>query len=380
MNLAAHAPPPFCLRFWGVKGLETLLKLACAAIIFIANALTAPAAQAQSLGYYWQSVTGHLAVLNAAKPVHDWLSDAQTPSALKARLELAQRIRAYAVSELHLPSNASYTRYADIGRSAVVWNVVAAPPDSLTLKTWCFPIAGCAGYKGYYREADARQEAQLQSAQGLEVAVYGVPAYSTLGYMNWAGGDPLLSTFIYYPDGELARMLFHELAHQVVYAKDDTVFNESFATAVERIGAQNWLATQAGEAARQEYAAYDARRQQFRQLTLVARRNLEKIYAATPADTAYVASKNIAMEQFRSDYAQLRTTWGGYAGYDAWVARANNASFGALAAYDELVPGFEALFQREKLAHGNAWPGFYAAVKRLAALPMAERHAALQNP
>ncbi len=367
------------MSFWGVKSLETRLKRAYAAIIFVAIALAVPAAQAQGLSYYWQSIKGHLAVLNAAKPVPDWLSDAQTPSALKARLELAQRIRTYAVSELHLPSNASYTRYADIGRSAVVWNVVAAPPDSLTLKTWCYPIAGCAGYQGYYAEADARAAAEALHAQGLEVAVYGVPAYSTLGYMNWAGGDPLLSSFIYYPEGELARMLFHELAHQVVYAQDDTVFNESFATAVERIGAQTWLATQAGEAARQDYATYDARRQQFRQLTLAARRHLEKIYATTPADTAYAASKNIAMEQFRSDYAQLKSTWGGYAGYDAWVARANNASFGALAAYDELVPGFEALYAREKRAHSSAWPGFYAAVKRLATLPLAERHAALQS-
>ena len=348
------------------------------AIIFVVFSW-AQSAQAQGLGYYWQSVNGHLAVLNAARPVQDWLADPQTPTMLKARLELAQRIRSFAVTDLHLPDSASYQRYADLKRSAVVWNVVAAPPDSLTLKTWCFPIAGCAGYKGYYAEADARKEADGLKAEGLEVSVYGVLAYSTLGYMNWAGGDPLLSTFILYPEGELARMLFHELAHQVVYAKDDTMFNESFATAVERLGSQAWLATQAGEAARKDYAVFDGRRSQFRALTLATRRNLEKIYREVGASASYVAIKNIAMENFRKDYEALKTSWGGYAGYDAWVARANNASFGALAAYDELVPGFEALYTQEARQPGSPWPRFYDAVKRLAAMTKAERHATLKD-
>jgi len=337
-------------------------------------------AHSQGLGYYWQSIKGHLAVMNAAKPVQDWLNDPQTPPPLKARLELARRIRSFAVSALHLPSNASYTRYADIGRSAVVWNVVAAPPDSLTLKTWCYPVAGCAGYQGYYSEADARNAADALKAQDLEVSVYGVPAYSTLGYMNWVGGDPLLSTFINYPEGELARMIFHELAHQVVYARDDTAFNESFATAVERIGAQAWLATQASEGARAEYAVYDGRRNQFRALSLATRRNLEQIYAKTGEKSAQAAMKSIAFDHFRADYQALKAGWGGYGGYDLWVDQANNASFGALAAYDELVPGFEAQFERQGREAKDPWPGFYDAVKRLAALPKAERHAALQIP
>ncbi|MBH2010828.1 MAG: aminopeptidase [Xanthomonadaceae bacterium] len=333
------------------------------------------------LGYYWQSVNGHLTVMNAARPVKDWLDDAQTPAPLKTRLALAQRIRRFAVTELKLPDNPSYHRYADLQRSAVVWNVVAAPEFSLTLKTWCFPLAGCVGYRGYFSEPEARAEAARLAAQGLETSVHGVPAYSTLGWMNWAGGDPLLSTFIRYPEGELARLVFHELAHQVAYAQDDTVFNESFATAVERLGVQRWLdarSSQSTDEARQAYAAFDARRQQFRALAQATRRELTAIYepnkALAHAPPSQEALKMIAMQRFRERYAQLKASWDGYAGYDPWVARANNASFGAQAAYDELVPGFEALFERE----GRDWRRFYGAVKRLAGMPKSERHALLE--
>jgi len=333
------------------------------------------------LGYYWQSVNGHLTMLHAARPVDDWLGDAQTPAPLKNRLALAQRIRRFAVTELKLPDNPSYQRYADLHRSAVVWNVVAAPELSLTLRTWCFPVAGCVGYRGYFSEAEARAEAERLAAEGLETSVYGVPAYSTLGWMNWAGGDPLLSTFIGYPDGELARLVFHELAHQVAYAPGDTGFNESFATAVERLGVQRWLDAPAGggsDEARQAYQRFDGRRRQFRALAAATRRELTAIYASNkgsaPDPRAQLALKTIAMQHFRERYAQLRAGWDGYAGYDPWVARANNASFGAQAAYDEGVPAFEALFERE----GRDWQRFYGAVRQLAALPRAERHARLK--
>ena len=333
-----------------------------------------------NLGYYWQSVSGHLHMLNATRTVDDWLGDAQTPARLKSRLALSQRIRSFAVTELKLPDNPSYRRYADLQRSAVVWNVVAAPELSLTLKTWCFPVAGCVGYRGYFSEPAARQEAEQLKAQGLETSVYGVPAYSTLGWSNWAGGDPLLNTFIAYPEGELARLIFHELAHQVVYAKDDTMFNESFATAVERLGSQRWLAIQASAEARSTYAVFDGRRQQFRALAQATRRELSAIYEQKPAlahtGRAQLASKSIAIERFHADYAQLKTSWGGFAGYDPWVLRANNASFAAQAAYDELVPGFEALFERED----RDWLRFYDAVRRLARLPKDERHEALKTP
>ncbi|KQX84449.1 aminopeptidase [Variovorax sp. Root473] len=333
------------------------------------------------LGYYWQSANGHLDILRAARPVPEWLADPTVGAPLKAKLELAQRIRRFASSELGLPDNASYTAYADLHRPAAVWNVVAAPPYSLTLKSWCFPVAGCVGYRGYYDEAAAKTEAEAQKANGLEVAVYPVPAYSTLGWMNWAGGDPLLSTFIGYPEGELARLVFHELAHQVLYVSGDTVFNESYATAVERIGGALWLQREAGEAARAEYAQFNAQRQDFRALALNTRRALTQVYESPEAkakDWAKVeAQKQAALADFRARYAALKAAWTGprQNAYDGWVARANNAAFGAQGAYDDLVPGFEALFERE----GRDWPRFYTEVRRIAALPTdQERRSALQ--
>jgi predicted aminopeptidase len=338
-----------------------------------------------NLGYYWQNTQGHIAVMNAAKPVQDWLDDPQTSSAIKARLELAQRIRTFASQELALPDNASYRRYADLKRSAVVWNVVAAPPYSLQLKTWCFAVVGCVGYRGYYTEADAKLEAERVKAEGFEVNVYGVPAYSTLGYLNWAGGDPLLSTFIHYPEGELARMIFHELAHQVLYVKDDTMFNESFATAVERLGGQQWLAKHGSEAARNEYAAFDSKRREFRTLTLRARERLNQIYKqnlplagiehARGATEPIANQKQQAMQQLRDEYAQLKQSWGGFAGYDRFIANANNASLGALAAYDELVPQFEAVFEKQ----GKNWPTFYQAIQSITPLPKDARRQALTD-
>jgi predicted aminopeptidase len=345
---------------------------ACAALL-AAAALSGCA----NLGYYWQSVTGHMAVVNAAKPVQDWLDDAQTPDATKRRLALSQRIREFASSDLQLPNNASYRRYADLKRRAAVWNVVAAPEYSLTLNTWCFAVVGCVSYRGYYAEADAQREAEVKKSEGLEVNVYGVPAYSTLGYLNWAGGDPLLSTFINYPEGELARLIFHELSHQVLYVQDDTMFNESFATAVERIGGAQWLAQHGSDATRAEYVQFDQRRKEFRNFTLATRKKLESIYAVGIDNTAQAAMKKAAMKTFQDDYTQLKTLWGGYAGYDAWVAKANNASFGALAAYDELVPQFEALYAKQTGSPQERWLRFYDACKALAKLPRTERRAAL---
>ena len=332
-----------------------------------------------NLGYLAQTASGHIKVMQAARPVDDWLAEDSTPPALKQRLQLAQQIRRYASSALLLPDNASYRRYAQLPRRAVVWNVVAAPAYSLTLQTWCFPVTGCIGYRGYFDEQDAQARATALRAQGLEASVYGVPAYSTLGWTNWIGGDPLLSTFINYPQGELARMIFHELAHQVLYVKDDTAFNESFATAVERLGSSAWLAGQTDPLAQFEYETFDKRRRAFRALTASTRKKLLTIYAGD-AGTSLPAGqqgehKTAAYAEFRQSYAQLKQQWGGYTGYDAWVASANNAAFGALAAYDDWVGAFEALFYEQ---HGD-WAAFYVAAKRLAELLPGNRTARLQR-
>lgn len=333
-----------------------------------------------SVQYAWQSVAGHVSLMRDAVPVADLLAQPTTPLDLKARLQLTQRMRDFAVTQLHLPDNSSYRRYADLRRPAVVWNVVAAPVDSLTLKTTCFPVAGCVGYQGYFLQADADAQAQRLRAEGWEVAVYGVPAYSTLGWMNWAGGDPLLNTFIHYPEGELARMMFHELAHQVVYVNDDTGFNESFATAVERLGAAQWLAAHASAQTRQTHAELDERRRAFRLLVVETRQALAALYSdkkspSSLSDNDFTAIKSGVMSRFRQRYSALKASWGGFAGYDRWVDQANNASFAAQAAYDEWVPGFERLFHE---ANGD-WPRFYDAVRALAQAPHAVRRARLSG-
>jgi predicted aminopeptidase len=331
-----------------------------------------------SLGYYAQSIGGHLDLLQRARLVEEVKADPGTPADLRERLALSQRMREFAVKELHLPDNASYRRFADLQRNAVVWNVVAAPELSLTLKTWCFPVMGCVGYRGYFDKAEADTLATQLKAEGWEVTVYGVPAYSTLGWTNWIGGDPLLNTFIRWPEGELARILFHELSHQVVYVNDDTMFNESYATAVERLGGARWLQEQAGPAAREAYAALDARRRDFKALSLRHRQRLAALYADPRLDEpAKRQHKQVLQAELRAEYEELKQTrWSGFNGYDGWMREANNASFGVQAAYDELVPAFERLYERE----GKDFARFHQAVKALAALPREERRRALGSP
>ena len=334
-----------------------------------------------TLGYYGQAIGGHLSIMAAAKPVDQWLQNPDTPAPLKKRLELVERMRAFAVTALDLPDNASYHRYADLHRAAAVWNVAAAPVDSLTLKRWCYWFIGCAGYRGYYKLGAAEAEAaHLKDDDKLEVTVYGVPAYSTLGWLNWLGGDPLLSTFINAPEGEVARLLFHELAHQKIYVDGDTTFNESYATAVGQMGVDEWMAQHGSEQARRESALLEIRRHAFQQLARQTRAELDRIYQQKPAVglDRVLALKAEAMARFRARYAALKARWVAdghpFDGYDAWVAKANNASFALMAAYDQYRPAFEALFAGE----GHDWPRFYAAVRALGKLPMAERHARLK--
>ncbi len=329
--------------------------------------------------YYLQSVKGHAQMVLASEPIERMLRSGDISPALRQRLVVAQQLRRFASEELGLPDNASYQRYADLGRSHVVWNVVAAPAYSLQLKSWCFPVMGCVTYRGYFEQAAAQQVAADLAAQGYEVEVYGVPAYSTLGWLNWLGGDPLLNTWAFYSDAELARLMFHELAHQVLYVGSDTVFDESFATAVARLGTLHWLQTSADARQQAQFRDDEARRASFKALTRQFRKQLRQFYdsAEKPGgDATQRAARKLQLFQtFRRDYAALKSSWGGYDGYDDWVARANNASLGAQAAYDDLVAGFEALFKQL----GGRWPDFFKAAQALAALPKEARAQALQE-
>jgi predicted aminopeptidase len=353
---------------WAGAG-SLLLALAAAGTLCLSSGCS-------SIGYLAQSAGGHLGLLASARPVDQWLADPATPAALKERLALTQRIRDYAVTELALPDNRSYRAYADIHRPAAVWNVVAAPELSLQLKTWCFPVVGCVSYRGYFDQVAAEAHAATLAPEGWETSVYAVPAYSTLGFSEWLGGDPLLSSFIQWPEGELARLIFHELSHQVVYVAGDTMFNESFATAVERLGGERWLSTHAGEPAREQYRQFDGRRQDLRALMLRTREQLAAVYASAESEAVKRQRKAATRTTLLREYAELKAQrWGGFAGYDAYVNSANNATFGIQAAYTQWVPAFDALFEQQ----GRDFRRFYAEVRRLAAKPQAERDAALQG-
>ena len=323
--------------------------------------------------FYWQGLTGQLDLLTRAKPIAAVASATPDP-VLKERLRHVQAIRAYASGELGLPDNGSYTRYADLGRPFVVWNVFAAPELSLTPRQWCFPIAGCVNYRGYFAEDDARAEAARLAAAGDDVHIGGVPAYSTLGYFD----DPVLSTFIRYREPDLARLIFHELAHQIVYVKDDTAFNESFAVTVEEEGLKRWVQAQQGRPEAAQFAAYvvrgDRLRAEFRALVGRTRDRLAALYGSSATEAEKRAGKAMAFGEMRADYERLKAGWDGVPAFDRWFAGgANNAGIAAAGLYSDRVPQFRALLA----ADGGDLPRFYESVKKLASLPKTEREAAL---
>jgi predicted aminopeptidase len=327
-------------------------------------------AACSTLGYYWQAVDGQLELKRRARPIDDVLVDAATPAHLRSRLHSVQAMREFASAELALPRNGSYQRYADLKRPYVVWNVFAAPEFSVVPETWCFPIAGCVGYRGYFAQADAERFAAELKAQGNDVYVGGVPAYSTLGWMD----DPVLNTFVEYPDTELARLMFHELAHQVAYAKGDSTFNESFAVTVELEGVRRWIAQRGTPEQQAALERADLRKHEFAELVTRTRARLREVYSSGAPPERMRAEKLQTLESMRGEYQALRAAWGGYGGYDWWFAQpVNNAQLASVAIYSQLVPGFQVLLARE----GGDLPRFYAAVRELAKLPRAQRRASL---
>lgn len=345
-----------------------------AAGILAAAALALGVAGCDTVGYYYQSIGGHLGVMAQAQSIDDAIAaaHASNDARLAQRLALARRIRDYASHELKLPDNGSYRRYANLHRPYVVWSVFATPELSMALHQWCFPIVGCISYRGYYAQGDAEHYAAGLRHEGLETYVAGVPAYSTLGYFD----DPLLNTFVYLPEGELARMIFHELAHQVVYVRNDTAFNESFATAVEVAGVERWLRDDASDDARASYRQYDNRRRQFRSLLLDTRDRLDALYRSDSDDDTKRRGKAEIFDGMRRQYAALREQWGGYSGYDRWFDQPlTNAHLAAVATYQQWVPAFTALLA----SVGGDWARFYAEARRIGDLPKEERHAALRE-
>jgi predicted aminopeptidase len=282
-----------------------------------------------------------------------------------------QEIRRFASQALGLPDNRSYTTYADLQRPFVVWNVFATPELSLRLEHWCFPVVGCVNYRGYFDRADALAYADLLRLQDLDVNMAGVPAYSTLGWFD----DPVLNTFIYLPEAELARMIFHELAHQVVFVPGDTEFNESFATAVELAGVERWL-QQSNETARQHYAEYASRRRDFLNMLLQTKEQLQQLYQSDLSRIAKRERKQQIFSELKIRHEQIkRERWNGFSGYDSYFSQhLNNAHLAAVGVYTEYVPAFRAMLVQQ----GHDFPRFFAEVQKLAALPKEQRDTVLK--
>ncbi len=323
-----------------------------------------------TLGYYGQLADGQWQLLRGRQPVAAVIADPHTTEQLRTRLERSQAARDFASQHLHLPDNRSYRLYVDIHRPSVVWNVFATAEFSLSPQTHCFPIAGCVAYRGYYRQGAARGAAALQRQQGMDVYVSGVEAYSTLGWFD----DPIISSMMTWGDERLATLIFHELAHQNFYVKNDTEFNESYATFVEQEGTRQWrvalgLAPGNGELTQQM--------DQFTQLVLETRERLQRLYAEPLEAHAMRAGKAAEFARLREQYEVLKASkWGGRGRFDAWVySPLNNAKLLPFGLYDQYVPAFAQLFSQV----GGDWPQFYAQVRRLGGLPMAERKTALQK-
>jgi predicted aminopeptidase len=323
-----------------------------------------------SVEYYAQAVGGHLEVMRLAVPIEERLREADTPGALRAKLAKVLAIREFASRELALPDNDSYRRYADIGRPFVVWNVFAAPEFSVKPIESCFLFAGCVSYRGFYSEESAQRHAAALAEQDHDVYVGGVAAYSTLGWFS----DPVLSTFIQYPEPEVARIVFHELAHQLVYVKGDTMFNESFAATVEEEGVRRWLEREGTPAQRAAYEDSRKRRAEFVALVSKYRAQLAAFYDRPVQLEEKRAGKRRLFAQMQDEYVSLKASWGGFAGYDRLFSRGtNNALLASIASYSELVPAFRALLAQR---HDDL-PAFYAAVRELSKLDKPERDARL---
>ena len=322
----------------------------------------------ETVDYYWQGAAGQLELLANSQPIPDVIG--KSDAALSARLKRIREIRDFASRELHLPNNGSYTRYTDLGRPYVTWNVFATPELSLKPRQWCFPIAGCVNYRGYFRETQAAGESKRLKAAGDDVYVGGVPAYSTLGWFD----DPVLSSFVSWPETEVARLIFHELAHQLIYVKSDSAFNESYATTVEEAGLARWLASRKDSQLTKLAARADYMRGIFRDLVRTTRTKLAEIYASDASDDDKRRAKLEIVAAMKAAYESAKQGEPGMSGYDGWFAQQpNNAALAAVGLYTDRVPAF-----RELLHEANEdLPTFYQRVRELAAKPKRQRDAAL---
>jgi len=322
-------------------------------------------------GYYWQASMGHLELMRQRRPVVDVMADPATPQSVRDKLDVATTALDFAHETLGLPDNGSYTSYADTGRSYVVWNVVAAPEFALEPRIWCFPVAGCISYRGYFDATRAQEFAAGLAAEGDDIFVGGVAAYSTLGRFE----DPLLNTMIDYSDTQFAGLIFHELAHQLIYVQDDSTFNEGFASFVEQHGVRRWLESRSAPDGLCRYAQLLDRRAAVEVLLAAYRSRLDALYAQDISADEMRAAKATVFAELVTAYGGLRGAWPEPPYFDHWFdGELNNARLVALATYDDYVPAFAVLFE-----DAGGLNEFYQRAAELAELETAERDAAMRE-
>lgn len=332
--------------------------------------LAAVLAGCSNIAYYTQAMSGHLGVLRATSPISDIIRDPASDPELRKKLEDVQAIREFASRELGLPDNNSYRAYADLGRPYVVWNVFATPELSMVPKRWCMLMVGCVSYRGYYDKQDAERVAAALRDEGYDTFVGGVSAYSTLGYFD----DPVLNTILRQGTQEVARIVFHELAHQIIFVQDDSVFNESFATAVENEGMRRWLAARNTPDQRAAFETQRTRQADFTGLLRDYRERFYALYAGVRPIDQQREVKAALLAALRHDYVDLKASWGGYAGYDSFFGQdLNNARLASLSLYSDLVPSFEALLEQQN----HDLPLFFQRVIALATLEKNARRGVL---
>ena len=318
------------------------------------------------LPYYWQAVSGQIGLLRQRTPINVVLADPSIDAEVKQRLAAVGDIRRFAVERLQLPDNDSYTSYVDLDRSYVVWNVIAAEEFSVDPMRWCFPFAGCVAYRGYFDRAAAESYQAELAARGLDTYSGGASAYSTLGYF----ADPVLSTMLEGGDEYVAALLFHELAHQRLYIKDDSEFNEAFASAIEEFGMELWLGETQSQEALHRYRARLARRTEFGALVARLQSRLREIYADGADEDRMRAAKATAFASLREEYEALKGQWDGASEYDGWFEQSmNNATLAAVATYRQWLPALKQRLATVGLSE------FYADAERLTDLSSAEREA-----
>lgn len=320
--------------------------------------------------YLLQAAHGEIRVLDRRESITKLVNNPATPRKLRATLEQVLRARNFASRVLGLPNNRSYRTYSYIGRPYVVWNVVATPKFSVVPLHWCWPFVGCVAYRGYFSKHSAQRYAAGLKARGDDVMLEGVPAYSTLGHF----ADPVLSTMLEYGDVEIDEIIFHELAHQLLYVRGDSSFDEAFATTVAQEGVRRWLLYQGRVTALARYEKANAVQLEYVRLFRRTRASLRRLYASGVPKAVMLADKREAFARLAVRMRRLgRRTATSYAYADWLKAGLNNADLASVGTYYDCVPGFKRLLR----ADSGDLKRFYSQVRALAREPQAQRNAAV---